>query len=252
MTLILQRTHEVEDTTFGKLYLNDMTFLNYTLEDKVREVKIKHQTAIPAGTYQIIINKSERFKQFLPLLLNVPGFDGIRIHKGNYADLEIFLKEIPLSKNVITDKKIRYEVTKENQKSLLSKYGIVLDLGSYTIENTGLTYKICILKDDTSGCILVGDRITSNSILFSTTAFQRLYDLLYNKLKTEKVYIRIEDIPKPLPVVPKPVELPKEIILPTVEVTVVKPVEVITQPPIKEKQNWLQTLINILKWITKL
>jgi len=79
-----------------------------------------------------------------------------------------------------------------------------------------------------------------------------MFDLLYNKLKTEKVYIRIEDIPKPLPVVPKPVELPKEIILPTVEVTVVKPVEVITQPPIKEKQNWLQTLINILKWITKL
>lgn len=81
MTLILQRTHEVNDTTFGKLYLNDMTFLNYTLEDKVREVKIKHQTAIPAGTYQIIINKSERFKQLMPLLLNVPNFEGIRMHK---------------------------------------------------------------------------------------------------------------------------------------------------------------------------
>ena len=85
MTLILQRTHEVGDTTFGKLYLNDMTFLNYTLEDKVREIKIKHQTTIPAGTYEIIINKSERFKQMMPLLLNVPGFDGIRIHKGNSA-----------------------------------------------------------------------------------------------------------------------------------------------------------------------
>lgn len=191
MTLILQRTHEFGDTTFGKLFLNDMTFLNYTLEDKVREVKIKHQTAIPAGTYQIIINKSERFKQLMPLLLNVPNFEGIRIHKGNTSI-------------------------------------------------------------DTSGCILVGDILKEDRILLSTTAYQRLYSLIEKTLKTDKVYIRIEDIPKPLPVVPKPVELPKEIILPTVEVTVVKPVEVITQPPIKEKQNWLQTLINILKWITKL
>jgi len=140
-------------------------------------------------------------------------------------------------------------ITKEE---LLSKYGISLEKGKYTIENLGDKYKINILKDDTDGCILVGDQITEKGLLYSTTAYQRLYDLLYNKLKTEKVYIRIEDIPKPLPVVPKPVELPKEIILPTVEVTVVKPVEVITQPPIKEKQNWLQTLINILKWITKL
>lgn len=110
MTLILQRTHEVGDTTFGKLYLNDMTFLNYTLEDKVREIKIKHQTAIPAGTYEIIINKSERFKQLMPLLLNVPNFEGIRIHKGNFADLETFLKEVSLGKNILTNDKIRINV----------------------------------------------------------------------------------------------------------------------------------------------
>lgn len=190
MTLILQRTHEVGDTTFGKLYLNDMTFLNYTLEDKVREIKIKHQTAIPAGTYEIIINKSERFKQMMPLLLNVPGFDGIRIHKGNSAI-------------------------------------------------------------DTSGCILVGDIVSNDKLLSSTTAYQRLYDLLYKTLKKDRVFIRIENIPKPLPVTPKPVELPKEIILPTIEVkpTEIKPIEV--QTPVKEQISWLQTIINILKWITK-
>lgn len=110
MTLILQRTHEVGDSTFGKLFLNDMTFLNYTLEDKVRDVKIKHQTAIPAGTYEIIINKSERFKQMMPLLLDVPGFDGIRIHKGNYADRETFLKEVPINQTVLTHDKIRLNV----------------------------------------------------------------------------------------------------------------------------------------------
>jgi len=190
MTLILQRTHEVGDTTFGKLYLNDMTFLNYTLEDKVRDVKIKHQTAIPAGTYEIIINKSERFKQMMPLLLNVPGFDGIRIHKGNSAI-------------------------------------------------------------DTSGCILVGDIVSNDRLLSSTTAYQRLYDLLYKTLKKDRVYIRVENILKPLPVIPKPVELPKEIILPTIEVKPIetKPIEV--QTPVKEQISWLQTIINILKWITK-
>lgn len=190
MTLILQRTHEVGDTTFGKLYLNDMTFLNYTLEDKVREIKIKHQTAIPAGTYEIIINKSERFKQMMPLLLNVPGFDGIRIHKGNSAI-------------------------------------------------------------DTSGCILVGDIVSNDRLLSSTTAYQRLYDLLYKTLKKDRVYIRVENILKPLPVIPKPVELPKEITLPTIEVKPIetKPIEV--QTPVKEQISWLQTIINILKWITK-
>lgn len=250
MTLILQRTHEVGDTTFGKLYLNDMTFLNYTLEDKVREIKIKHQTAIPAGTYEIIINKSERFKQMMPLLLDVPGFDGIRIHKGNYADLEIFLKETPVSNTLITKDKIRYEVTKENQKNL-SKYGISLELGSYTIQNIGSNYRICILKDDTSGCILVGDKITDTGLLSSTTAYQRLYDLLYKTLKKDRVFIRIENILKPLPVIPKPVELPKEIILPTIEVKPIETKSIEVQTPVKEQISWLQTIINILKWITK-
>lgn len=135
---------------------------------------------------------------------------------------------------------------------LLSKYGINLDKGTYTVENLGDKYKINTLQDDTSGCILVGDKITETGIIYSTTSYQRLYDLLYKTLKTDKVYIRIEDIPKLLPVIPKPIELPKEIILPTVEITIVKPVDVITQTPVKEKQNWFEKLINIIKqWITK-
>lgn len=109
MKLVLQRTHEVNDSTFGKLLLNNK-LLNYTLEDKVRAVKIKHQTAIPSGEYQIIINKSERFKQLMPLLLNVPDFEGIRIHKGNFADLETFLKEVSLGKNILTNNKIRINI----------------------------------------------------------------------------------------------------------------------------------------------
>lgn len=61
----------------------------FTLEDVVRDVKIAGCTAIPAGEYRVIINMSNRFKRLLPLLLDVPGFEGVRIHPGNTdADTE--------------------------------------------------------------------------------------------------------------------------------------------------------------------
>lgn len=69
--------------TIGKLY-NDSQYISDTLEDTVRnDIKIKDKTAIPAGKYEIILSMSIRFKKVLPLLLNVPNFEGIRIHSGN-------------------------------------------------------------------------------------------------------------------------------------------------------------------------
>jgi Family of unknown function (DUF5675) len=41
------------------------------------------ETAIPAGSYSLVINYSPRFKIDLPRLLDVPGFEGILIHPGN-------------------------------------------------------------------------------------------------------------------------------------------------------------------------
>jgi hypothetical protein len=55
------------------------------LEDAVRDVKIKNVTAIPKGTYEVAITFSNRFKQLMPLLLNVPNYEGVRIHWGNYS-----------------------------------------------------------------------------------------------------------------------------------------------------------------------
>lgn len=82
MNLKLVREIRTENSTIGKLYL-DGKFFCYTLEDKERDVKIYGETAIPKGFYDVIINKSVRFKRELPLLLNVKGFDGVRIHRGN-------------------------------------------------------------------------------------------------------------------------------------------------------------------------
>jgi hypothetical protein len=84
MELNVKRTDLSENSTIGELSV-DGQFECYTLEDKVRPVKIKGVTAIPAGRYEVIINYSQRFNRQLPLLMNVPDFEGVRIHPGNTA-----------------------------------------------------------------------------------------------------------------------------------------------------------------------
>ena len=37
---------------------------------------------IPNGTYEVRVTYSPRFKRMLPLVLNVPGRSGIRVHRG--------------------------------------------------------------------------------------------------------------------------------------------------------------------------
>lgn len=82
--------------TLGELYV-DNNFECHTLEDKVREVKGKHvsewkikgETAIPTGIYEVKITMSAHFGKLLPLLIGVEGFEGVRIHSGNTeADTE--------------------------------------------------------------------------------------------------------------------------------------------------------------------
>lgn len=94
MKLTLKRVALRDKYTIGKLYLDDHYFCD-TLEDKVRdynkdgdlldkgETKIFGETAIPYGTFKVIMSYSPKFQKILPRLLNVPHFEGILIHSGN-------------------------------------------------------------------------------------------------------------------------------------------------------------------------
>lgn len=90
MMLELKRDVLGDDRTLGKLSI-DGNVQFYTVEDTVREQpgqdvaqwKEDGITAIPAGSYNVIITMSNRFKRLMPLLENVPGFSGVRIHSGN-------------------------------------------------------------------------------------------------------------------------------------------------------------------------
>lgn len=82
MKLELKRAYIGKTYTIGHLYV-DGEFLGDTLEDIPRDVKIMNETCIPTGDYKVILNESNRFKRVMPLLLQVPNFEGIRIHAGN-------------------------------------------------------------------------------------------------------------------------------------------------------------------------
>jgi hypothetical protein len=97
MQIVLKRKEFTEQSTIGEIWV-DGKLECLCIEDKDRgltkdmplaEVKAKKvyaKTAIPKGTYQVILSFSNRFQKYLPELLEVPGFAGIRIHAGNTAD----------------------------------------------------------------------------------------------------------------------------------------------------------------------
>ena len=107
MKLVLERTFRGSAYTIGKLYVDGDYFCD-TLEDvdrglssdmplsEINEKKVYGETAIPAGTYKVVMNVvSPKFKDRawakpwdgkLPRLENVPGYEGVLIHVGNKAE----------------------------------------------------------------------------------------------------------------------------------------------------------------------
>lgn len=105
MELLLLRNTFTKKSTIGNLTDLDGRPLSavtakpiYVLEDtdrglentmtlsEIASKKVFGQTAIPTGRYEIIISFSNRFKRPLPLLLDVPGYAGIRIHNGSFPE----------------------------------------------------------------------------------------------------------------------------------------------------------------------
>ena len=94
MELNVKRIARKDGYTIGCLFINNEYFCD-TLEDTDRGLKdtmqvdeilakkVKAETAIPTGKYDVILTFSPRFKRVLPLLLNVKEYEGVRIHAGN-------------------------------------------------------------------------------------------------------------------------------------------------------------------------
>ena len=102
MELILTRIAKRKTYTIGRLAIIKQVSEEYktyeeeeyfcdTLEPTWRDYahgahKIKGRSAIPEGRYAVVISFSPKFEQWLPILLGVPKFEGIRIHEGNCSE----------------------------------------------------------------------------------------------------------------------------------------------------------------------
>lgn len=137
MKLAVHRQWFTDKTSIGQLLIADQIFC-FTLEDRIRApgVKVKAETAIAPGLYDLVIDFSDRFQKLMPHVLDVPLFKGIRIHPGNYAV-------------------------------------------------------------DTDGCLLVGDERVTDAVLHSVKTFDRLFPILIEACKREKVTIEYININPP-------------------------------------------------------
>lgn len=95
MKILIDRQWKKPEYTISRLYVDGQFFGCNTLEDtdrglsdmmsveEIQKKKVYGKTAIPSGTYPVMVTYSNRFKRLLPLVDRVKGFDGIRIHSGN-------------------------------------------------------------------------------------------------------------------------------------------------------------------------
>lgn len=96
MEILIKRIAKKNSYTVGQFYIDNKKICD-TIEDKdrgltndmsveqIKKSKVYGETAIPTGTYSVTYTYSTRFKKYMPLINNVKGFDGIRIHSGNTA-----------------------------------------------------------------------------------------------------------------------------------------------------------------------
>lgn len=83
MNIHVYRFLALPDRTLGFFMVNSV-FMGYTLEDCHRKpgVKVKAETCIPAGSYNVVMHLWSKHNTWKPKLEAVPGFEGILIHGG--------------------------------------------------------------------------------------------------------------------------------------------------------------------------
>ena len=112
LNIVITRRYFLQNCTIGSLEVqsadNPTKWVRCceTLEphalDWSRESKVKGKTAIPCGEYKVRYRFSKKFGQKMPFLENVPHFEGIMFHAGNYPkDTKgcILVGEHPTAKN---------------------------------------------------------------------------------------------------------------------------------------------------------
>jgi len=91
MNIFLEEIGLTPNSTASHLFVDNKPFC-FTIEDGHRDIKVKHESRIPAGRYKIVPRTVgsfyEKYKRnfnhkFVPQLEDVPGFEFILIHIGN-------------------------------------------------------------------------------------------------------------------------------------------------------------------------
>lgn len=133
MKLKIDRNWKAETYTIDALFINGVRFCEM-VEDKDRGLnsgmplaeinakKVYGETAIPTGTYKVILSYSNKFKNktwakkyggLVPELVEVKGFSGVRIHPGNTAADSLgclLIGENKIKGGVINSQKRYYEL----------------------------------------------------------------------------------------------------------------------------------------------
>ena len=160
--ITLKRIELQEERTFGKLIVNNEQ-IAFTIEDVVRDVKIKGKTAIPYGTYELGLRTSPKFSTF-------------------YYYSQDFKKLITKEEFV----KLRFKLDYQPHKMIWLK----------DVKNNGMEFEFVLIhwgntELDTEGCIIVGTKITNNSLIRSRLKYVTIYSNLIEQIKLGNKYIEI-------------------------------------------------------------
>ena len=140
LIFLSKRLWYTPNSTISEVFVGN-EYQCFFLEDPVREVKVPGKTAIPYGRYEIVTSFSNRFQTMLPLLLNVPNFEGVRIHPGNTpGDTEGCLLpglRDPKAPDVVTDSRRMFNLIFARIKTGLESGKVFIDIVDGRVPSNG-------------------------------------------------------------------------------------------------------------------